>query len=164
MAGKANSKTAVEPDVRTIPRPAGRTRNQHPPASTGGERATEPSEALGTELTLTLDGREFRLASWGLKSLLLAQERFGSVTAFQSRLLQMMPKDDESATEPDWPVLLFCIWLSVRRHQPDITEDELSEIIPVNPAEMLRVLTLALAVSGLNSEGPSGPPDLPTGN
>jgi len=110
------------------------------PGKRGGKagQATEPADALGGLATLTLQGKPYTAGALTFNGLRRAQARFGSVGVFAQGLAAM-----------DLDAILFLIHECLLPAHPDLDEEELGELLPIQDAELLPMLEQVLAVSGL---------------
>ena len=137
------------------------------------ERDTDILDALGREGEIVLNRRRFKLSPWRLGGLKQGALRYGSMKAFQDALAGLMPpvvlvegstdryQYDFDNWDPDLDTLQFCVWLSLRREQPDLRLEDLEDLLPINQLELFTIIRDAMHVAALDDptqEGSSGPP------
>ncbi|MFN3652230.1 MAG: hypothetical protein ACK47B_21845 [Armatimonadota bacterium] len=117
------------------------TRGRRPGGSRKASQSqeTKVSDALGIAASVTLQGRSFPVVggiSFGDAKLI--ERRFDDLQTFILRLGGMELE----------PLGFFC-WLMLRKGTPDLTEEQLDELLPVRQDELLPILGVLFEASGL---------------
>ena len=112
----------------------------------GKGKESKVSEALGTAgVQVVLGERSLIPGALRFGDVKLIEQRFGAVGTFLTQVTELRAE-----------AIGFLIWLSLRKAAPELTEEELDELLPARQDQLLVVLQQVLSASGLVEESGDG--------
>lgn len=101
--------------------------------------ATTVTSALGLRpQTVTLGGRQFRIAPLDFNDLIVIEDEQGNLSEFLARVGSMELK-----------AIRYFFWLLLRKSAPELTLEEAGQLIPIQETEITVLLVQMLAAAGL---------------
>lgn len=122
-------------------------------AGSAGKPATQASAALGPDApAIVVGGRTFIAGPLNFGDAKRIERRF--------RNLEQLQEEIQSFS---LSAIGFVIWLVLRKGDPELTEEDLDELLPAKLEDLLPILMAVLEASGLKpSEGEPGNVETPT--